>query len=150
MKEIVQCGVKILVDAAGTTPAYIQKTVDTLRSFSFQDICYFAQKPLENNYFSKKKIFYWEKIKSKKKDYCWKLFSCRYRNFFLYGRGKSTKHLGVDAITIAYCPIARARVDSSLLACKLKRELDITPIPHMTCRDRNINATKALLLGIEY
>ena len=58
------------------------------------------------------------------------------------------KHHSVDAITIADCPLARARVDSSLLACKLKRELDITPIPHMTCRDRNINATKALLLGL--
>jgi homocysteine S-methyltransferase len=30
----------------------------------------------------------------------------------------------------------------------LKRELGITPIPHLTCRDRNINATKALLLGL--
>ena len=54
----------------------------------------------------------------------------------------------VDAITIADCPVARVRVDSSLLACKLKRELNITTIPHMTCRDRNINATKALLLGL--
>ena len=61
---------------------------------------------------------------------------------------KTLKALGVDAITIADCPIARARVDSSLLACKLKRELNITTIPHMTCRDRNINATKALLLGL--
>ena len=67
--------------------------------------------------------------------------------FFMKG-AKILKTLGVDAITIADCPIARARVDSSLLACKLKRELDITAIPHMTCRDRNINATKALLLGL--
>ncbi|OPZ92414.1 MAG: Bifunctional homocysteine S-methyltransferase/5,10-methylenetetrahydrofolate reductase [Firmicutes bacterium ADurb.Bin419] len=58
------------------------------------------------------------------------------------------KEQGVDAITIADCPVASARVDSSLLACKLKREFDITVIPHMTCRDRNINATKALLLGL--
>lgn len=61
---------------------------------------------------------------------------------------KKLQVAGVDAITIADCPIARARVDSSLLACKLKRDLGITPIPHMTCRDRNINATKALLLGL--
>lgn len=61
---------------------------------------------------------------------------------------KKLQLAGVDAVTIADCPIARARVDSSLLACKLKRELGITPIPHMTCRDRNINATKALLLGL--
>jgi len=54
----------------------------------------------------------------------------------------------VDAITIADCPIARPREDSSLLACKLKRELGMAVLPHMTCRDRNLNATKALLLGL--
>lgn len=55
---------------------------------------------------------------------------------------------GADAITIADCPIGRARMDSSLLACKLKRECGIETMPHMTCRDRNVNATKALLLGL--
>ncbi len=55
---------------------------------------------------------------------------------------------GADAVTIADCPIGRARMDSSLLACKIKRELGIEALPHMTCRDRNVNATKALLLGL--
>ena len=61
---------------------------------------------------------------------------------------RQLKAAGVDAVTIADCPVARVRVDSSMLAAKLRRELDIDPIPHMTCRDRNINATKALLLGL--
>lgn len=55
---------------------------------------------------------------------------------------------GVDAITIADCPIARARADAGILACKVKRELGLDVIPHMTCRDRNLNAIKALLLGL--
>ena len=55
---------------------------------------------------------------------------------------------GTDAVTVADCPIARARVDSSLTACKLRRELGMVALPHMTCRDRNLNATKALLLGL--
>ena len=55
---------------------------------------------------------------------------------------------GADAVTIADCPIGRARMDASLLACKLHRELGIETLPHMTCRDRNVNATKALLLGL--
>ncbi len=58
------------------------------------------------------------------------------------------KGAGVDAITLADCPIARARMDSSIVACKLRRELNIDPLPHMTCRDRNMNAIKALLLGL--
>ena len=55
---------------------------------------------------------------------------------------------GVDAVTIADCPIARARVDAALTACKLRRELGLVALPHMTCRDRNLNAAKALLLGL--
>ncbi|MGI5977977.1 MAG: bifunctional homocysteine S-methyltransferase/methylenetetrahydrofolate reductase [Oscillospiraceae bacterium] len=61
---------------------------------------------------------------------------------------RALRDAGADAVTIADCPISRARADSSLLAAKLRRELDIDPIPHMTCRDRNIIATKALLLGL--
>ena len=61
---------------------------------------------------------------------------------------RTLRDAGADAITIADCPISRARADSSLLAAKLRRELDVDPIPHMTCRDRNIIATKALLLGL--
>lgn len=55
---------------------------------------------------------------------------------------------GVDLITIADCPIGRPRADSSLLASKIKRETGLDPLPHITCRDRNLNAIKALLLGL--
>ena len=61
---------------------------------------------------------------------------------------KRLRDAGVDVLTIADCPIARARMDSSLLACKVRRELEMDVLPHMTCRDRNLNATKALLLGL--
>ena len=55
---------------------------------------------------------------------------------------------GADLLTVADCPIARARMDSSLVACWVHRELGMNVLPHMTCRDRNLNATKALLLGL--
>ena len=58
------------------------------------------------------------------------------------------KRSGADIITIADCPVAHARVDSGLLACKVMREVGIQTLPHMTCRDRNINATKAMLMGM--
>ena len=61
---------------------------------------------------------------------------------------KTLRDCGADAVTLADCPIGRPRADSSLLACKVKRELGMEPLPHMTCRDRNLNATKALLLGL--
>ena len=39
-------------------------------------------------------------------------------------------------------------MDSSLVACRVHRELGMNVLPHMSCRDRNLNATKALLLGL--
>lgn len=67
--------------------------------------------------------------------------------FFMEGV-RTLRNAGADAVTISDCPVGRPRADSSLLACKIKRELGIEPLPHMTCRDRNLNATKALLLGL--
>lgn len=61
---------------------------------------------------------------------------------------KKLELAGADAVTIADCPVARVRVDASLTAYKIKNEIGIEPIVHMTCRDRNINASKALLLGL--
>ena len=60
---------------------------------------------------------------------------------------KKLKLAGADIVTIADNPIARARMDSCLLACKVRNELDFDVLPHMTCRDRNVNAAKGLLLG---
>ena len=64
-------------------------------------------------------------------------------------RGAETlKAAGADLLTLADSPMGRASMDPSLLACKVKRELDMDVLPHLTCRDRNVNATKALLLGL--
>ncbi|MBR6208381.1 MAG: bifunctional homocysteine S-methyltransferase/methylenetetrahydrofolate reductase [Oscillospiraceae bacterium] len=61
---------------------------------------------------------------------------------------RALRDAGADAVTVSDCPVGRPRADSSLLACKIRRELGVEPLPHMTCRDRNLNATKALLLGL--
>ena len=66
---------------------------------------------------------------------------------FMAGAGELGEK-GVDLITVADCPVARPRMDSSLMACKIKRELGMDAMPHMTCRDRNVNASQALLLGL--
>ena len=64
------------------------------------------------------------------------------------GGARRLQAAGADLLTVADCPIARARMDSSLVACRVHRELGMNVLPHMTCRDRNLNATKALLLGL--
>lgn len=149
MLEILNQGVHILGGCCGTTPEFIKKTVDIINS------SYRGESAIEKVISSKEKIKpisknkLLEKLEVGKKIIAVELDPPIDTDIeFFMSSAKKLKDHGVDAITIADCPIARARVDSSLLACKIKRELDITPIPHMTCRDRNINATKALLLGL--
>ena len=55
---------------------------------------------------------------------------------------------GIDMLTISDSPAAVARMDSSMLATRVKGELGITVLPHLTCRDRNGIAMKALLMGL--
>jgi homocysteine S-methyltransferase len=61
---------------------------------------------------------------------------------------KKIRDAGADWITLADCPVGRSRSDSALMSVLLQQQLGITPLPHLTCRDRNLNATKALLLGL--
>ena len=61
---------------------------------------------------------------------------------------RDLQEAGVTAITIADNPIARARMDAAMLAGRVQRSLGLEPIPHMTCRDRNLNAIKSILLGL--
>lgn len=149
MLKIAKQGVSILGGCCGTTPEYIQKTVEALKTFTLKDILKVEAlvKPENNESEIENKLL--SKINRGEKVIAVELDPPIDTDIDFFMKGaKTLKNLGVDAITIADCPIARARVDSSLLACKLKRELNITSIPHMTCRDRNINATKALLLGL--
>ena len=53
------------------------------------------------------------------------------------GRCISVETKGVDIITIADSPLARARADSVLLAAKSQSMVDIPVMPHIACRDRN-------------
>ena len=66
---------------------------------------------------------------------------------FLAGASELSR-AGADVITVADCPVGRVGIDASLLAAKLRREYDIEVLPHMACRDRNLNAIQALLLGL--
>jgi len=149
MVEIVKEGVSIIGGCCGTTPEFIRETVAKIKGLSPYEVV--PRKKIEKIKIEKLivKNLLLEKIKIGKKIIAVELDPPMDTEIdFFMNSAKILKEQGVDAITIADCPIARVRVDSSLLACKLKREMNITTIPHMTCRDRNINATKALLLGL--
>lgn len=57
------------------------------------------------------------------------------------------KENGIDLITIADSPMSKVRVDSISIAAKIKREIGIDTMPHICCRDKNVNAIKSGLLA---
>lgn len=54
---------------------------------------------------------------------------------------------GFDALTLADSPLARIKMDPVICAARLQREAGLPVMPHLACRDRNVNALRSLLLG---
>ena len=142
--------VQILGGCCGTTPAHIaalRAELDSLpvveKMTPTEEFSTVKEQTVENEDTFLRKLNAGEKVIAIELD--------SPRNADLTGYLEGAKKLqaaGADLLTIADCPIAQARMDSSLVACRVHRELGLCTLPHMTCRDRNLNATKALLLGL--
>ena len=142
--------VRILGGCCGTTPAHIaalRTELDSLpvveKTAPAEEFSTAKRQTVENEDAFLRKLNAGEKVIAIELD--------SPRNADLTGYLEGAKKLqaaGADLLTIADCPIAQARMDSSLVACRVHRELGLCTLPHMTCRDRNLNATKALLLGL--
>lgn len=53
----------------------------------------------------------------------------------------------VDAVNLPDAPMAHLRMSSLMLGALIQRETNLSAIPHLTCRDRNVLALQADLLG---
>ena len=142
--------VQILGGCCGTTPAHIaalRAELDRLpvveKTAPTEEFSTVKKQTVENEDAFLRKLNAGEKVIAIELD------SPRTADLTGYLEGaKKLQAAGADLLTIADCPIAQARMDSSLVACRVHRELGLCTLPHMTCRDRNLNATKALLLGL--
>ncbi len=52
-----------------------------------------------------------------------------------------------DIITISDSPLARSRVDSFLMAAKVKNRVGMDAMPHLSCRDKNRISIRSGILG---
>lgn len=57
------------------------------------------------------------------------------------------KASGADVLTFPDSPSGRTRVDSVLMAEKVRRETGMCVMPHICCRDKNAIAMRSMLLG---
>lgn len=147
--DFIDFGFAILGGCCGTTPEYIERLNTNLENRKSPEVRIISKKPSERLKSDIADNMILQKINSGKKIMCVEYDPPASIEISEYMQNvKKLKEIGADAITIADCPVGRARVDSSLMAYKVKNEIGIDPIVHLTCRDRNLNATKALLLGL--
>ncbi|ABO50275.1 methylenetetrahydrofolate reductase [Desulforamulus reducens MI-1] len=149
MKDISGLGVKILGGCCGTTPIHIEKMSELIQSY--------LNAPIPKQQISAKpKVIidrektdgFFEKMRKGKFVIAVELdppFNAD-TDLILQNAWICKDH-GVDAITIADSPMARARADSIMIAAKIKREVGIEVLPHLCCRDKNLNALKSALLA---
>ena len=150
LARIAAGGVRILGGCCGTTPAHIAALRAALDSLpAVEKAAPAVQVSTPEAPTVEKDDAFLRKLNAGKKVIAIELDSPKDADLTNYLAGaKRLQAAGADLLTIADCPIARARMDSSLVACRVHRELGLCTLPHMTCRDRNLNATKALLLGL--
>ena len=143
-------GVRILGGCCGTTPAHIAALRTALDALPEQlPVAAAAPVPAAAKPVVEMDDAFLRKLNAGQKVIAIELDSPKDADLTGYLEGaRRLQAAGADLLTIADCPIARARMDSSLVACRVHRELGLNVLPHMTCRDRNLNATKALLLGL--
>ena len=148
MAELAANGARILGGCCGTTPEHIRQVARFLAAGTSSVPRPGRTRERVSSGTAKKSAF-WEKLQRGEKVIAVELDPPMDADLTKFVQGAyDLKESGADVITIADCPVGRVRMDSSLLACKLEREVGVEALPHLTCRDRNINATKALLLGL--
>lgn len=143
MRKIRDAGARILGGCCGTTPAHIRAAKESLAE------AHGAGRHERAIIRARAKRPHNEKAATAGKPVAVELDSpLDADDSFFVRAAQDLKAAGADYITIADCPIGRARADSSMLAAMLKNQYGVEALPHLTCRDRNLNASKALLLGL--
>lgn len=148
MSDIKNLGIKILGGCCGTTPRHIAETRRILENVKKEFVYQVSNKKQEKQQQFPMNIFR-EKLENGEMPVAVEFDPPASINISdLIEGAKSLKDCGADIITVADNPFAKARIDSSIYASKIKREAGIDTLPHLTCRDKNLNAIKALLLGL--
>lgn len=149
MKELTDLGVDIVGGCCGTNPAFIEemsKTIDTKRN---------KMKPLQKRKGAKPKNlvrpgFLYDANGEKKSK---KFIAVELVPPFtaddekLLEAAHILKNADVDVLTFPDSPSGRTRVDSVLMAEKVRQETGMEVMPHICCRDKNALAIRSLLMG---
>lgn len=147
MEQIAGLGIDIVGGCCGTTPEYIRILSERLENIGRADKKIGTVETV--NVADDKLSVFEEKLMRGEKTYIVELdppFTNDVSKVVqgAAGLGKAK----VDMITISDSPMARARMDAGHFAVKLQKASGVAVMPHISCRDRNVIALRAGILGM--
>ena len=142
--KIASLDVKILGGCCGTTPSHIKKSIEKINTIKIEYIKPILEKKKKINKHSSIKSI----LNSKTKLIAAEIEppnSIDVSN--LYEMAYYLKDAGAHILTFVDSPLAKTRADSLMIATKIKKEIDIHVLPHLTCRDKNQISIKGGLIA---
>ena len=147
-EKLYSLGIDILGGCCGTTPEYIAGICERLKG---------REKPQKQiGVFSggtvrRTESEFWKKLQRGEKPFVVELdppYDLKAEKV-MEGARVLQEHR-VDLLTLSDSPMARSRMDASLLGCRIQREVGIQVMPHISCRDRNVISLRGTMLGDYY
>lgn len=148
MKGILALGMDIIGGCCGTTPEHIAVLGRLLENRKPESKRISGTRETEGNKPYVCPTAFIEKLNQKKKVFVVELDAPFDADTEKFSKGIcALKENEVDMITVSDSPLARARADASLLATYAKSLADISVMPHIAMRDRNLIALRSAVLG---
>ncbi|SHH92081.1 bifunctional homocysteine S-methyltransferase/methylenetetrahydrofolate reductase [Clostridium grantii] len=148
MFDVKKLGAKIIGGCCGTTPSHIKKLSESLNKNTADDSHFFHDDSIKTSLITKKDNAFLNKLEKNEFVIAVELDPPYDTSIEKIMHGAQVcKDNNVDLVTVADSPRAIARVDSLMIAAKIKREIGIDTMPHICCRDKNINALRSGLLA---
>lgn len=146
--DIVKLGAKIVGGCCGTTPEHIREIVKSLNRDRYVDFEIQPPKMIYKKHSDAKPNKFREKLDNKEFTIAVELdppFDIDIDS--ILKNAEICKQNDIDIVTIADSPRGMARVDSFMIASKIYQDIKIETMPHICCRDKNVNALKSGILG---
>lgn len=147
--NMAEWGIDILGGCCGTNPVFIKKLSPILVDVKQTKELDNKLEVVSEKVIKKSGFFYEDSGKLKEK----KLIAVELappvdaRDDNILEAAHKLKAAGVDILTFPDSPSGRTRVDSVLMAEKVKQETGLEVMPHICCRDKNAIAMRSLFLG---
>lgn len=149
VSDIAEWGIDIIGGCCGTSPSYIKQLSELAKNVQQSQPCQYQICNSSIKKIKKSGFLYDENGDIKKK----KLIAVELappvdaQDERILEAAYRLKASGVDILTFPDSPSGRTRVDSVLMAEKVKQGTGLMVMPHICCRDKNAIAMRSLLLG---